>query len=71
MSWDDLAFKSIEAGIASTIRRLRPGGGRYIRGYMLYDTYQAHNDVLAPIRVMAEFFRGVLTQPWPLIRDAP
>lgn len=38
---------------------------------MLYDTYQAHTDVLAPIRLMAEFFRGVLTQPWPLIGDAP
>jgi poly(3-hydroxybutyrate) depolymerase len=38
---------------------------------MLYDTYQAHSDVLAPIRLIAEFFRGVLTQPWPLIEDAP
>src|SRR6202045_1607212 len=38
---------------------------------MLYDTYQAHSDVLAPIRLMAEFFRGVLTQPWPLIENAP
>src|ERR1700751_4034748 len=38
---------------------------------MLYDTYQVHRDVLAPIRLMAEFFRGVLTQPWPLIKDAP
>ena len=38
---------------------------------MLYDTYQVHSDVLAPIRLMAEFFRGVLTQPWPLIGDAP
>jgi poly(3-hydroxybutyrate) depolymerase len=38
---------------------------------MLYDTYQAQNDVLAPIRLMAEFFRSVLAQPWPLIGDAP
>jgi len=38
---------------------------------MLYDTYQAHSDVLAPIRLMAEFFRGVLVQPWPLIENAP
>jgi poly(3-hydroxybutyrate) depolymerase len=38
---------------------------------MLYDTYQAHNDVLAPIRVFAEFCRGILTQPWPLFGDAP
>src|SRR6516165_10820124 len=51
------------------------GGSRarrgWIRGYMLYDTYQVHSDVLAPIRLMAEFFRGVLTQPWPLIENAP
>src|SRR6201984_2775144 len=38
---------------------------------MLYDTYQVHSDVLAPIRLMAEFFRGMLTQPWPLIENAP
>jgi hypothetical protein len=36
---------------------------------MLYDTYQVHSDVLAPIRLMAEIFRGVLTQPWPLIAN--
>jgi poly(3-hydroxybutyrate) depolymerase len=38
---------------------------------MLYDTYQVHTDVLAPVRLMAEFFRGVLSQPWPLIQDVP
>src|SRR6202035_5522988 len=38
---------------------------------MLYDTYQAHSDVLTSIRLMAEFFRGVLTHPWPLIENAP
>jgi poly(3-hydroxybutyrate) depolymerase len=38
---------------------------------MLYDTYQVHSDVLAPIRLMAEIFRGVLTQPWPLIANVP
>ena len=38
---------------------------------MLYDTYQAHNDVFAPIRLGAEFCRAVLTQPWPLFKDAP
>jgi poly(3-hydroxybutyrate) depolymerase len=38
---------------------------------MLYDTYQIQSDVLAPIRLMAEFFRGVLTQPWPLIENVP
>src|ERR1700758_3149207 len=46
-------------------------GDGQIRGYMLYDTYQVHSDVLAPIRLMAEFFRGMLTQPWPLIENAP
>jgi len=38
---------------------------------MLYDTYQVHSDVLAPIRLVAEFFRGMLTQPWPLIESTP
>jgi poly(3-hydroxybutyrate) depolymerase len=38
---------------------------------MLYDSYLAHNDALAPIRLFAEFCRGVLIQPWPLIKDAP
>jgi poly(3-hydroxybutyrate) depolymerase len=38
---------------------------------MLYDAYQAQHDVLAPIRLMAEIFRGVLTQPWPLIGNVP
>jgi len=38
---------------------------------MLYDTYQVHSDVLAPIRLTAEIFRGVLTQPWPLIENLP
>jgi poly(3-hydroxybutyrate) depolymerase len=38
---------------------------------MLYEAYQAHSDVLAPVRVLAEFYRGVLSHPWPLIGDAP
>lgn len=38
---------------------------------MLYDIYQVHSDVLAPIRLMAEIFRGVLTQPWPPIANVP
>jgi poly(3-hydroxybutyrate) depolymerase len=38
---------------------------------MLYDTYQAHSDIFAPVRLFAEFFRGVLSQPWPFIQDAP
>jgi poly(3-hydroxybutyrate) depolymerase len=50
---------------------VREQEGALTRGFMLYDTYQAHNDVLAPIRPLAEFCRGVLTQPWPLIKDAP
>src|SRR4029077_9263942 len=33
---------------------------------MLYDTYQAHSAVLSPIRLLSEFFTGVLTQPCPL-----
>ena len=50
---------------------VREAEGALLRGFMLYDTYQAHNDVLAPIRLGAEFCRAVLTQPWPLIKDAP
>src|SRR5260370_6232431 len=46
-------------------------GGGQIRGLWLYDIYRIHSDVRAPIRLMAEFFRGVLTQPWPLIENAP
>jgi poly(3-hydroxybutyrate) depolymerase len=38
---------------------------------MLYDAYQAHNDVLGPIRLVAEAYRGLLNQPWPLVRDMP
>jgi poly(3-hydroxybutyrate) depolymerase len=38
---------------------------------MLYDTYQAHADVLMPIRLMAEGMRGALCQPWLLIGDHP
>src|SRR5215813_4271815 len=53
------------------LREAREPEGARKRGYMLYDTYQVHSDVLAPIRLMAEFFRGVLTQPWPMIKDAP
>src|SRR5439155_20961853 len=38
---------------------------------MLYDAYQIHNDVLGPIRLMAEAFRGFLNHPWPLLGNAP
>ncbi|HEY0522879.1 MAG TPA: polyhydroxyalkanoate depolymerase [Stellaceae bacterium] len=38
---------------------------------MLYQAYQAHSDVLTPIRLMAHAARGFLTQPWPLIGDHP
>jgi poly(3-hydroxybutyrate) depolymerase len=32
---------------------------------MLYQAYQANDDVLAPIRLLAEATRGFLSQPWP------
>jgi len=38
---------------------------------MLYEAYQAQNDALGPIRLMAETFRCVLNQPWPLFANAP
>jgi poly(3-hydroxybutyrate) depolymerase len=38
---------------------------------MLYEAYQAQNDLLAPVRLIAEAFRGFLDQPWPLVGNAP
>ena len=38
---------------------------------MLYEAYQVHNDVLGPIRLIAEVFRGFFDQPWPLVGNAP
>ncbi len=38
---------------------------------MLYDAYEAHNDIFGPIRLMAETFRGWLDHPWPMIGDWP
>ncbi len=38
---------------------------------MLYEAYQAHSDILAPVRLVAEAFRGFLDQPWPLVGNAP
>jgi poly(3-hydroxybutyrate) depolymerase len=38
---------------------------------MLYEAYQAQNDLLAPVRLLAEAFRGFLDQPWPLVGNAP
>jgi poly(3-hydroxybutyrate) depolymerase len=38
---------------------------------MLYQAYQAQNDVLTPIRLMAEAARGFWSQPWPWIGDHP
>ncbi|MBV9521795.1 MAG: polyhydroxyalkanoate depolymerase, partial [Alphaproteobacteria bacterium] len=38
---------------------------------MLYQAYQAHSDVLTPIRLMAEAARGFLSQPWPMVGDHP
>ena len=38
---------------------------------MLYESYQAQNDILAPVRLIAEACRGFLDQPWPLVGNAP
>jgi poly(3-hydroxybutyrate) depolymerase len=43
---------------------------------MLYDAYQAHNDALSSLRLMAQAWRGVLDHPWapfggtPMVRSA-
>src|SRR5438067_10233439 len=38
---------------------------------MLYDAYQIHNDLLGPLRLMAEALRGFFDHPWPLVGNAP
>ncbi len=38
---------------------------------MLYEAYQAHRDAFAPIRMLAQTFQGVLSQPWPLVAHHP
>ncbi len=38
---------------------------------MLYETYQAHRDAFAPVRMLAQTIQGVLSQPWPLIAHHP
>jgi poly(3-hydroxybutyrate) depolymerase len=38
---------------------------------MLYDAYQIHNDLLGPLRLMAEALRGFFDQPWPMVGNAP
>jgi poly(3-hydroxybutyrate) depolymerase len=38
---------------------------------MLYEAYQAHSDAVAPVRWLANAFRGLLTQPWPLLAHHP
>ena len=38
---------------------------------MLYEVYQAQNDLFASVRLIAEAFRGFLDQPWPLVGNAP
>jgi poly(3-hydroxybutyrate) depolymerase len=38
---------------------------------MLYHAYQAQDDALIPIRLMAQAFRDFLDQPWPLFRNLP
>ena len=44
-------------------------GARQIRGYMLYDAYQAQSDIFGPVRLMAETARDWLRHPWPPIGD--
>ena len=38
---------------------------------MLYEAYQAHSDVVAPMRWFAHAFRGMLNQPWPVLAHHP
>ena len=38
---------------------------------MLYEAYQAHHDVLGPVRLMAGALRVFLDQPWPLLGNGP
>jgi poly(3-hydroxybutyrate) depolymerase len=38
---------------------------------MLYETYQAHSDALAPVRWLAHAFQGLLNQPWPVLAHHP
>ncbi len=38
---------------------------------MLYETYQAHSDAFAPIRMFAHAAQGILNQPWPIMANHP
>jgi poly(3-hydroxybutyrate) depolymerase len=38
---------------------------------MLYEAYQAHTDAFAPVRLVADWARGLLEQPWPLLGGFP
>ncbi len=38
---------------------------------MLYETYQAHRDAFAPVRMFAQTVHGVLSQSWPLVAHHP
>lgn len=38
---------------------------------MLYETYQAHRDAFAPVRLLAQTVQGVLSQPWPVVAHHP
>jgi poly(3-hydroxybutyrate) depolymerase len=38
---------------------------------MLYDAYQLHNDLLGPLRLIAEALRGFFDHPWPLVGNGP
>ena len=69
MRWFRLDGSSRQA-ISMYAMPSRSRDGAHIRGFMLYDAYQAHSDVFGPIRLMAESARGWLDHPWPLIGDA-
>jgi|SRR5579864_1154735 len=38
---------------------------------MLYEAYQAQSDAFAPVRLIADWARGCLEQPWPLLGGLP
>ena len=46
-------------------------GGAIIRGHMLYGAYQAYDDALTPIRLMAEASFGMLDRSWPVFGNPP
>jgi poly(3-hydroxybutyrate) depolymerase len=60
------ADRRFDASGAATL-----GSRPHRRGYMLYEAYQAQDDFLGPIRLMAETMHGWLGQPWLPISDMP